>query len=75
VATFLVLLVLAKFVYLAHPLAMDESVPVMQSEAFAAGQLVGKFPPALVDWLVMPSFQGHFIKVNSVTGAVASSYW
>ena len=74
-ATFGILLALARFVYLAHPLAMDESVPVMQSGAFAAGQLVGKFPPVLVDWLIMPSFQGHFIKVNSITGEVASSYW
>jgi hypothetical protein len=73
--TFAVLLVLARFIYLAHPLAMDESVPVMQSEVFGAGRVLGQLPPELIDWLIFPSFQGHFIKVDSTTGQIASSYW
>jgi hypothetical protein len=74
VATYVVLLVLAEFVCLGHPLAMEEFVPTLQSEAFAGGQLVGTFPPALMDWLVKPAIWGHFIKVNSGTRQVASSY-
>lgn len=74
-ATFTALIVMARLVYLAHPLAMDESVPVMQSVVFGAGHVIGRLPPALVDWLIFPSFQGHFIKVDSATGQIASSYW
>jgi hypothetical protein len=65
----------AQWVYSAHPLAMDEAAPYMQSRIFAAGRLAGQFPPALVDWLVYPEFQNYFINVSHETGRVASSYW
>jgi hypothetical protein len=65
----------AQLVYGAHPLAMDEAAPYMQSKTFAAGELAGRFPPALVDWLVYPDFQSYFINVSHETGRVASSYW
>lgn len=65
----------ARWVYWAHPLAMDEAAPYMQSKIFAAGQLAGQFPPALVDRLVYPDFQNYFINVSHETGRVASSYW
>jgi len=65
----------AQWIYWAHPLAMDEAAPYMQSKIFAAGQLAGQFPPALVDWLVYPEFQNYFINVSHETGRVASSYW
>ena len=73
--TTIVLAAGALWVYHALPLAMDEAAPYMQSKAFAAGQLVGKFPPALLDWLVVPGFQNFFIHVSRQTGEVASSYW
>jgi hypothetical protein len=73
--TTIVLAAGALWVYHAHPLAMDEAAPYMQSKAFADGKLVGKFPPALLDWLVVPGFQNYFIHVSRQTGEVASSYW
>lgn len=63
------------FVYHSHPLAMDEYVPYFQSQIFVAGRLLGQFPPALVDWLIFPSFQGYFIHVSKLTGEFASAYW
>jgi len=65
----------ASYVYLNHPLSLDESAPFMQSQAFAAGSLLGRFPPALIDWLVYPPFQELFIHVSHETGQVASAYW
>jgi hypothetical protein len=65
----------AWFVYLNHPLSLDESAPFMQSQAFAAGSLLGRFPPALIDWLVYPPFQELFIHVSHETGEVSSAYW
>jgi hypothetical protein len=75
VVTCAVLAVGARYGYLAQPLAMDESAPYMQSRAFAAGALLGRFPPALVDWLIFPGFQGHFIQVSHRTGEFVSAYW
>jgi len=63
------------WVYHAHPLSMDEAAPYMQSKIFAAGRLVGSYPPELIDWLVPPSFQNYFIGVSRETGEIASSYW
>jgi hypothetical protein len=73
--TFAVLSAGAISVYHAHPLSMDEYAPYMQSKAFAAGELLGRLPAPLVDWLVVPGFQGHFIYVSHETGQVASAYW
>jgi energy-converting hydrogenase Eha subunit B len=62
-------------IYHDHPLAMDEYAAVFQSQVFAAGQVHGQFPPELIDWLVPPGFQGHFLGVSHRTGHVASMYW
>ena len=62
-------------IYHAHPLAMDESAPVMQSMAFASGRLLGQYPSALIDWLIYPPFQNYFIHVSRESGLVASAYW
>lgn len=67
--------VAARFVYHAHPLAMDEYAAVFQSQAFAAGHLHGQLPPGMIDGLVPPGFQGHFFGVSRETGRVASMYW
>lgn len=61
--------------YRGHPLAMDEYVPVLQSQIFIAGGLLGQFPPEIVDWLIFPSFQGHFLYVSHATGQFGSAYW
>ena len=73
--TVLALAVGVQVVYHAHPLAMDEYAAVFQSRVFAAGQLHGQLPPVLVDLLVPPGFQGHFLGVSHETGRVASMYW
>jgi len=72
---FLALAAASRWVYTGEPLAMDEYGPFMQSEIFASGALFGAIPPDLVDWLVFPSFQDYFIKVDRQTGAMASVYW
>lgn len=72
---FLALAAGSLWVYTGEPLAMDEYGPYMQSEIFASGALFGAVPPDLVDWLVFPSFQDYFIKVDRQTGAMASVYW
>lgn len=72
---FVVLSAGSVFVYQVHPLAMDESAPLMQSRIFAAGALVGRVPPDLVDWLIYPPFQQFFIHVDRDTGEIASAYW
>ena len=63
------------WIYQAHPLAMDESAPYMQSKIFVSGNLVGHFPPALIDWLIYRPFQGLFVHVSRETGEIASAYW
>jgi hypothetical protein len=65
----------AVWVYGAHPLAMDEFAPYMQSQIFREGALLGRFPAELLDWLVVPGFQDYFIHVSRETGEIASSYW
>jgi hypothetical protein len=65
----------ALFIYLDHPLAMDEYAQVFQSRVFAAGHLTGRFPPALLDWLIPKEFQDYFLVVSPTTGQVASEYW
>jgi hypothetical protein len=58
-----------------HPLSMDEYAAYFQSRAFAAGQLHGRFPAPLLDWLVPRGFQDYFLNVSRSTGSVAETYW
>jgi hypothetical protein len=62
-------------VYRNHPLSMDEYAAYFQSRVFAAGQLQGKFPVPLLDWLIPPGFQDYFLNVSRSTGGVAEAYW
>ncbi|HVW68667.1 MAG TPA: hypothetical protein VHB68_06805 [Steroidobacteraceae bacterium] len=62
-------------VYLNHPLTQDEFAPYFQSQVFAAGHLTGRFPPRLVDWLVLPTYQDHFFFVSHSSGRIVSAYW
>lgn len=74
-AAFLGLAAGARFVYMAHPLSMDEYAPWMQAHAFAGGQLTVQYPPDLIDWIVPKWFQGVFIVVNRSTGDAISGYF
>jgi hypothetical protein len=65
----------ARFVYHAHPLSMDEYAPYFQSTVYASGELAGRFPPPLVDWLVPKQFQNMFFRLDRETGAVIGFYW
>jgi hypothetical protein len=62
-------------IYHNHPLSMDEYAASFQSRIFAAGQLHGRFPAALLDWLIPRGFQDYFLNVSRVTGSVAEAYW
>lgn len=64
----------ALLVYHDHPLSMDEYSARFQSEIFAGGQLAGKYPVALIDWLIPRPFQNYFLVVSRETGEVISAY-
>jgi hypothetical protein len=63
------------YVYQNHPLSMDEYAASLQASVFARGNLAGRVPPELIDWMVPPWFQGHFLVVNKLSGEIASAYW
>jgi hypothetical protein len=71
----LLLAVSTLVIYHNHPLSMDEYAAYFQSRVFAAGQLQGRFPAPLLDWLIPPGFQNYFLNVSRSTGSVAESYW
>lgn len=62
-------------VYHAHPLSMDEYAPYFQSLAFAAGEMTGRLPPPLIDWLVPKGFQTMFFRLDPASGAIVSIYY
>lgn len=74
-AAFVVLALCSRYVYLSHPLSMDEYAPWMQAHAFAQGELKAYYPPQLLDAIVPPQFQGMFIVVDHATGDTVSKYW
>jgi len=61
--------------YHAHPLSMDEYAPLFQSTVFAAGEMHGRLPAPLIDWLVPKGFQRMFFAVDRPTGAIVSVYY
>lgn len=65
----------AVFVYQQYPLAMDEYAAVFQSKIFAHGRIFARLPPSVVDWLVMPGFNGAFLIASRETGEAISQYW
>jgi hypothetical protein len=75
IATALALAAGSRYVYHAHPLSMDEYALVFQSRIFAAGQLTGRYPAELVDWIIPHFFQGRFLAFSGGTGEVLSVYW
>jgi hypothetical protein len=73
-ATTVVLGLGARFVYMSHPLSMDEYAPYFQSQIFAGGEFTGKYPVELLDWLIPLGFQNMFLNVSHTTGEVTSTY-
>jgi hypothetical protein len=67
--------VLARLVYLAHPLSMDEYGAIFQAKVFGAGHLTGRMPPVLLTRILGPGFLGFFYSANPVTGQIVSNYW
>lgn len=72
VVSLIILSLGALFVYHNHPLCWDESTPCFQAKVFAEGELWGRFPPELVQWLLHHKF---FFKYSPETGRVVSGYW
>ena len=62
-------------VYGHDPFTMDEFVPLLQGQAFAAGHLTTRYPPDLIDWMIPASFQHHFLEFSPTTGEGGSTYW
>jgi hypothetical protein len=62
-------------IYHNHPLSMDEYSAVFQSKVFASGHLFAQLPPSMVDWLVVPVFNGSFFFASPETGRVIEGYW
>jgi hypothetical protein len=54
---------------------MDEYAAFFQSRIFAAGELSGRFPAPLLDWLIPRGFQDYFLNVSRTSGAVSETYW
>lgn len=65
----------AILVYHKHPLSMDEYSPYFQSQVFAAGELAGRYPLDLLDWLIPKAFHNYFLNVSYEDGRVVTSYW
>jgi hypothetical protein len=70
----LLLAILSLTVHRAYPLSMDEYAASFQAEIFAAGRLVGQWPPLLVNGLVNPGHEPEFIVTSWATGEVLSGY-
>jgi hypothetical protein len=62
-------------VYHRCPLSMDEFAAVFQARIFAAGRVTAHFPPSVIDWLVLPHFNGMFLTASRQTGEVMEAYW
>jgi len=62
-------------VYHNHPLSMDEYAAVFQAKVFASGHVSAQLPVALLDWLVVPGFNGSFLIASHATGRAIEGYW
>lgn len=63
------------WVYRSHPFSMDEYAAVFQAKIFASGHITAQLPPRLVDWLIVPGFNGTFLVASHETGHAIESYW
>jgi hypothetical protein len=65
----------AVYVYQNYPLSMDEYAAVFQSKTFASGHIAAQLPASVVDWLIAPGFNGHFLLISPQTGRAIEAYW
>ncbi len=65
---------LAFFVAQRHAFSGDEVSVLLQSQIFSSGQLAGRVPPELIDWVVAPVAQGLSIQVSHASGQITSTY-
>lgn len=75
ICTFIALCAAQLLVAKDHALAGDEYLVLMQSKAFAAGQLSARFPPELVSWVVPWMYADRWLFASASTGAVVPVYW
>ncbi len=61
-------------VYHNDAFSMDEYAAVFQSKVFAAGHIYAHVPAGLIDWLVVPGFNGSFLFASRLTGYVIEGY-
>lgn len=69
------LALLSRYIYQGQPLSMDEYAPWFQAHAFAAGDIGGRFPPQLIDYLLSPVFRNDFFVIDQNNGLALSNYW
>jgi hypothetical protein len=62
-------------IYHNHPFSMDEYAPVFQSKIFAAGRIYAQLPVSVIDWLIVPGFNGSFLFASHETGKAIEGYW
>jgi hypothetical protein len=62
------------FIYHSYPLCMDEYAALFQSKVFASGHVAAQLPPAMVNWLVNPAYNGAFLIASPETGRAIESY-
>lgn len=65
----------AIFVYHDYPFSMDEYAAVFQAKIFASGQLFARLPPSVLNWLVVPGFNGSFLVASHLSGHAIEGYW
>ncbi len=73
--TFALLAVGNYYIYHDYPVSMDEYSGVFQAQTFASGQIIADLPPELVDWLILPLFNGGFFFASPITGQTVAFYW
>jgi hypothetical protein len=61
-------------VYHNYPLCMDEYAAVFQARIFAAGRMYAQLPASVIDWLVVPGFNGSFLVASRETGRAIEGY-
>lgn len=62
-------------IYHNYPLCMDEYAAVFQARIFAAGHIFTTFPLTVINWLVLPGFNGSFLVVSPDSGRAIEGYW
>jgi len=65
----------APLIYHDHPFSMDEYAALFQARVFALGQTSAHLPLPLLDWLLVPEFNGQFLVASHSSGQVIEGYW